>query len=60
LGTPLVACLGGFVIPIFISHAIHMSFYFQRKEIEMNEKGGSKGKEKKNGEKKRKEKIEKL
>ena len=32
-----------------------MPFSFQRKEIEMNEKGGSKGKEKKNGEKKKKE-----
>jgi len=39
-----------------------MSFSFQRKQIEMNEKEGSKGKEKKNGEeeKKRERKNRKL
>jgi len=47
LGTLLVACLGGLVIQVYVSHTIHMPFSFQRKEIEMNEKGGSKGKEKK-------------
>ena len=41
LGTLLVACLGGFVIQVCVPHAIHMPFSFQRKEIEMNEKGGS-------------------
>jgi len=36
------------VIQVYIPYAIHMLFFFQRKEIEMNEKGESKGKEKKN------------
>lgn len=47
-----MACLGGFVIQVCVPHAIHMPFSFQRKEIEMNEKGGSK-------EKKRERKKEK-
>jgi len=36
-----VACLGGFVIEVCIPHAIHMFLSFQRKEKELNEKGGS-------------------
>jgi len=59
LGTLLVACLGGFVIQVYIPHAIHMPFSFQRKEKEMNEKGGSKGKEKKNERRRSEEKNRK-
>ena len=44
LGTLLVVCLGRFAIQVCVPHAIHVSFSFQRKEIEMNEKGGRKEK----------------
>ena len=47
------------MIQVYIPHAIHMPFSFQRKEKEMNEKGGSKGKEKKNERRRSEEKNRK-